>query len=94
MKYFTDRFNSVLFVVCSDSMEWAKDNIKHPNVVFVYEVMAVDMSVLTHCNHTIITVGWGITVYYKHPVTEGSTLRTVFSKDYADYFYPDWIGME
>ena len=104
MKYFTDRFNTVLFVVCSDNMKWTKDNIKHPNVVFVHEKAEVDMSVLIHCNHTIITVGtfgwWagflagGITVYYKHPGRNGSPVRRTFSKNYSDYFYPGWIEME
>ena len=104
MKYFTDKFNTVLFVVCSDNMKWTKYNIKHPNVVFVHEKAEVDMSVLIHCNHTIITVGtfswWagflagGITVYYKHPARNGSPVRQTFSKNYSDYFYPGWIEME
>ena len=104
MKYFTDRFNTVLFVVCSDNMKWTKDNIKHPNVVFVHDKPEVDMSVLIHCNHTIITVGtfgwWagfmagGITVYYKHPARNGSEFRKTFSSNYLDYFYPGWIAVE
>ena len=104
MKFFTDKFKTVLYIVCSDSMEWAKNNIKNLNVVFVHDEPEVDMSVLIHCNHTIITVGtfgwWsgflagGITVYYKHPARNSSKHRKTFSKTYSDYFYPGWIAME
>ncbi|XP_041368866.1 galactoside alpha-(1,2)-fucosyltransferase 2-like isoform X2 [Gigantopelta aegis] len=105
MAYFTKKFINVQFMVCSDNMTWTQANIKHPNVVFVHgNSPEVDMSMLVQCNHTILTVGtfgwWsgflsgGITLYYKHPVREDSALRNAFSKNYSDYFYPGWIGME
>ncbi|XP_041360440.1 galactoside alpha-(1,2)-fucosyltransferase 2-like [Gigantopelta aegis] len=105
MMYFINNFTDVLFLVCSDNMMWTTKNVNHSNVVYVRgNSPEVDMSVLSQCNHTIITVGtfgwWagflagGTTLYYKHPIREGSRLRKQFSDDYSDYFYPGWIGME
>ena len=105
MMFFTERFKDVLFLVCSDSMNWTAENVKHQHVVHVRgNSPEVDLSILSQCNHTIITVGtygwWagflagGITLYYKHPAREDSLLRREFSKDYSDFFYPGWIGME
>ncbi|XP_041362150.1 galactoside 2-alpha-L-fucosyltransferase SEC1-like [Gigantopelta aegis] len=105
MMYFNKNFTDVLFLVCSDNMTWTTANVNHSNVVYVRgNSPEVDMSVLSQCNHTIITVGtfgwWagflagGITLYYKRPIKEGSRLRKQFSDDYSDYFYSGWIGIE
>ncbi|XP_041362148.1 galactoside alpha-(1,2)-fucosyltransferase 2-like [Gigantopelta aegis] len=103
--YFINNFTDVLFLVCSDNMTWITANVNQSNVVYERgNSPEVDMSVLSQYNHTIITVGtfgwWagfiagGIILYYKHPAKEGSRFRKHFSKDYSDFYYPGWIGME
>ena len=100
-----ENFTDVLFLVCSDNMTWTVENVKDPNAVYIMgNSPEVDLSILSQCNHTITTVGtygwWagflagGITLYYKHPAKENSKLRSQFTKDYSDFFYPGWIGME
>jgi Glycosyl transferase family 11 len=60
-----------------------------------------DLAILSHCNHTIMTVGtfgwWagflsgGITVYYKNFPAAGSELSLGFYAE--DYFLPEWVGL-
>ncbi|XP_041369867.1 galactoside alpha-(1,2)-fucosyltransferase 2-like [Gigantopelta aegis] len=106
MDYFKNNFTNVIFVFTSDDMNWTKHNINEEDNVFFVEGNSpeVDMCILAHCNHTIMTVGtfsWfaafltgGVTVYYKHFASETSVLRKQFSSDYLDYFQPGWIAME
>ncbi|XP_041369975.1 galactoside alpha-(1,2)-fucosyltransferase 2-like isoform X2 [Gigantopelta aegis] len=106
MNYFENKFTDVIFVVFSNVRERAKKHVrKRKNVFFVDGYLPeVDMCILAHCNHTIMTVGtfgWfasflagGVTVYYKHPYKENSSVRKQYSADYRDYFYPGWIAME
>ncbi|XP_041363602.1 galactoside alpha-(1,2)-fucosyltransferase 2-like [Gigantopelta aegis] len=106
MGYFTSKFSKVIFLVCSDSVDWVKSNFNSSNNIFysVGNSPEVDMCLLSSCNHSIMTVGtfgwWGSfladgkTVYYKHAAREGSELRRQYSADYSDYFYQGWIGMD
>ncbi|XP_046547676.1 galactoside alpha-(1,2)-fucosyltransferase 2-like isoform X1 [Haliotis rubra] len=105
MTYYRNKYNTTLFLVCSDDIAWCKENINGSDVMFMEDnPFEVDLAVLTQCNHSIMSVGtfgwWasflagGETIYYKHPARDGSKLRMQFSKDYSDFFYPGWIGME
>lgn len=108
VQYFRSQFPSALliFVVCSDEIDWAKRNFPaaHNSSVVVFSEnlsAAQDMALLSACNHSIITVGtygwWsafltgGRTVYYKNFPTPSSHIASVFDKN--DYYPPDWIGV-
>ncbi|XP_067661662.1 galactoside alpha-(1,2)-fucosyltransferase 2-like [Haliotis asinina] len=105
MTYYRNKYHTTLFLVCSDDIGWCKENINGNDVMFIENnPFEVDLTVLTQCNHSIMSVGtfgwWssflagGETVYYKHPARDGSKFRKIFSEDYSDFFYPGWIGME
>lgn len=109
VQYFCAQFPSELlvFVVCTDEVDWTKQNFHPPNsssVVVVFSEnrdAAHDMALLSACNHSIITVGtygwWsaylagGRTVYYKNFPASGTHIANVFDKN--DYYPPEWIGM-
>ncbi len=107
MAYFTERFTRVQFVVCSDDILWAKENIFPPEgsnsrVAFSEgHTDFEDLAILTLCNHTIISVGsfgwwagWlagGTTLYYKDWPKEYTKLEYHINK--KTYFPPDWIPM-
>lgn len=104
VKYFTDRFINVLFIVCTNDLRWTKENMPPVAVEYTENNSAeVDMCILSMCNNTILSVGtfgwwaaWlnkGTTIFFKWPAKEGSPLRKDFSKNYTDYFPPKWIGM-
>ncbi|XP_041361708.1 galactoside alpha-(1,2)-fucosyltransferase 2-like [Gigantopelta aegis] len=105
MEYYTNKFSKVIFLICSDSIDWVKSNFNSSNMFYsVGNSPEVDMCILSSCNHSIMTVGtfgwWasflagGETVHYKHLARKGSKLRREYSSDYKDYFYPGWIGMD
>lgn len=106
MKYFDD---NTTFVVTSDDMNWSRANVN--NEKFKVEFVrgsneAVDMAVLSSCDHLITTVGtygwWagflltinngGNVFYYKWPAREGLDFRKQFDKGYVDHFLPVWKG--
>jgi len=111
MDYYKQTFGeNTAFVYCSDGMEWVEENFQ--NVTAKYNILfmdsgnnwAVDMAILTLCDHSIISVGtfgwWsayltgGTVVHYTYVAMEGSAIREHFSTDLEDYFYPGWISME
>ena len=104
VQYFSDITNRI-FVVCSNDMNWSKNNIpKNEKVEFMAgNPREIDLAILASCDHLISTVGsfswWagflnkGTVLYYKWPAKEGSRLRPAYSKDYMDYFLPHWIGV-
>ncbi|KAH3753308.1 galactoside alpha-(1,2)-fucosyltransferase 2-like [Dreissena polymorpha] len=98
---------NAIFVFCSDDISWVKDNFsKNTNkwkMAFVEgNPAAVDMAVLSLCDHTIVTTGsfgwwaaWlagGKTIISKQQAKHGSYLSAQFI--YSDYFYPDWIVID
>jgi len=108
LKYFGKKYDRVVFVVCSDDMFWSTSNVQsvQSNTVVVYSQFSslspeFDLALLTHCNHTIVTVGsfgwwaaWlagGETVYYRDFPRHGSSLRENFRM--SDYYLPQWIAM-
>ncbi|XP_071096542.1 galactoside alpha-(1,2)-fucosyltransferase 2-like [Haliotis cracherodii] len=105
MEYFRKKYMNVLFVVCSLEMRWTKWYVAGDDIIYVEgKDFAMDLAVLTSCDHTLTSVGtyswWagfmnrGETVYYKWPAREGSSLRKQFSANYTDYFLPEWIGLK
>jgi len=99
---------SLLFVVCTDDIRWAKLNVRPTSypVVFassLYQKAEVDLAVMASCDHVITTVGtfswWA--GYLHRP--DGITVYyagfpkpgTEIGKDFLaeDYFPPGWIGL-
>ena len=106
VKFFISKhFKNVIFVVCTDDMEWSKVNMPHDVTVHFEENNSreVDLAVLSSCSHVITTVGtfgwwagWlsgGLVTYYKWPAMPGSPKRKDYSNDYSDYFMQQWIGL-
>lgn len=109
MKYFAERYYHVQFVVCSDDIEWCQSSLpvaadigSNVNIVFSENRSPkVDLAILVHCNHTIMSVGsfgwwaaWltnGTTIYYGDWPRPFSQLEYHVNKD--DYFPKHWIPM-
>ena len=111
MKYFTDKFsqavakNHFMFVVATNDISWAMENIRYANIPIVFSQNAsaeVDLAILASCNHTIATVGtfswwagWlagGITVYYRNFPRPKSFLSNIFNS--SDHWLPEWVGLD
>ena len=95
------------FLICSDTISWAKEHLGHiDNVVFAEgNTAVVDMAMLTVANHSIITAGtyswWvgflnkGITIYYRDIFTRNTTYSAQFPNEtITDFFPPLWIGLD
>ena len=108
MNYFGKKYHGVVFVVCSDDLLWSTSNVQSslPNVAVVFSKFSAlspefDLALLSHCNHSIITVGsfgwwaaWlagGETVYFRDFPRLDSSLREDFRM--GDYYLPQWIAM-
>ncbi|XP_071172003.1 galactoside alpha-(1,2)-fucosyltransferase 2-like [Mytilus edulis] len=105
VQYFKSKYQNVMFIVSSLDLPWTRANM--PNNTKVEYLSnpqrEVIVATLSLCNHTITTVGsfgwwigWltgGEVTYFKWPAVEGTDLRKQYSKDYSDYFYPNWIGL-
>ncbi|XP_046564935.1 galactoside alpha-(1,2)-fucosyltransferase 2-like [Haliotis rubra] len=102
MDYFRNKYKNPLFIVCSDSITWCKDNVKSDDTIFRKGKPEVDLAVLAHCDHNIVTSGsfgwWGAwlaggeVVYFKHFPREKTWLDRQYNK--GDYYLPQWLGME
>ena len=111
-KYMERIFGSrtIVFVVCSDDIKWAKKHFKGGSNRVVYSegnAAGVDFAILTKTNHTILTIGtfgrWaayltgGITVYFKY-INEARSLRImkpIFVRDKSvDVHWKGFTGME
>ena len=102
MRIMLHRFKSAVFIVCSDELSWAKENIQGTNVVFSTHSANVDLAILSLSDHVIMSVGsfswWaaylanGFTVYYSNWPRPVSQLEYRTTK--KDYFPPDWLGID
>jgi galactoside 2-L-fucosyltransferase 1/2 len=105
LKYFRDLYPTVLFVIATNPQDsdrkWCQDNIQGNDTVLVpVSSAAVDMAILSSCDHSIITVGtfgwwaaWltnGTTVYYKDMIWNAEHLGKI---NREQYFWPGWIGL-
>lgn len=104
MDYYRRNYTTVCFIVCSDDIAWAKENLAgDDDVAFsVANSEAVDLAILSSCDHSIISVGsfgwwaaWlanGTTIYYNNWPRRSTQLEYQVEK--RDYFPPHWIPME
>ncbi|XP_064465076.1 galactoside alpha-(1,2)-fucosyltransferase 2-like [Ornithodoros turicata] len=108
MGYFRGRYQEPVFVVSSDGLQWCRENIdaSRGDVYFAndWHVSSPikDLTLLAHCNHTIMTIGtfgfWaaylaGGEVVYLTNYTPPDSTWLGFFKPFANYL-PEWIGME
>ena len=104
MKYFRDKYSKIVFIVVSENHNWFKEEFGESEEI--YDVVlskeskpAVDMAILSLCNHTIITVGsfgwWGAwlangtTIYYNKWPRPITMLEYHIHKEH--YFPAHWI---
>uniref|UniRef100_T1JBI4 L-Fucosyltransferase n=1 Tax=Strigamia maritima TaxID=126957 RepID=T1JBI4_STRMM len=108
MNYFRDKFKDCLFIVCSDDLNWCKQNIDNSlgDVHFCWNGDSSspgrDMALLTQCNHSIITIGtygfWsayltgGEVVYLNNYLRNTSVFHNVFHFNAA--YLPEWIPID
>lgn len=105
VEWYQSRTEHLVFVVASNGMEWAKDNMPK-NITTIYlegNPAWVDLAAITLCEHFISSSGtfswwaaWltgGNVTFFKWPAKEGTRFRTAYSKDYKDYYYSHWIGL-
>ncbi|XP_078280580.1 galactoside alpha-(1,2)-fucosyltransferase 2-like [Rhinoraja longicauda] len=105
MTYFRNKYKNVIFVVTSDGMDWCKQNINNSKGdVFFSDTSnspGQDLSILAHCNHTIMTIGtfgyWagylagGETIFLDNFTLPDSPFLKLFK--YKAAFLPQWIGI-
>jgi len=103
MQFFRSRFKKVIFVVCSDDIAWAKENLANEShlVFSTGHSNAIDLAILSHCQHVILSVGsfgwwaaWlanGTSVYYAKWPRPSTQLEYQVEK--RDYFPSHWIAM-
>ncbi|XP_067668627.1 galactoside 2-alpha-L-fucosyltransferase Sec1-like [Haliotis asinina] len=103
MNYFRKKYGNVLFIVCSNDIFWAEDNLDiGPDVYYSHNPDGnVDLAVLTSCSHMIITAGsyswWagymvpGDVVYFKGFPQPNTKIGNMTVRE--DYYPPHWIPM-
>ena len=74
MKYFLERHERVQFIIASDDIPWCKKNLIAEHIVYSEQRYAIDMAIMSSCDHVVITlgsfswwVGWlnkGTTIYH------------------------------
>ncbi|XP_069492405.1 galactoside alpha-(1,2)-fucosyltransferase 2-like [Ambystoma mexicanum] len=107
MGYFRDKYEEPVFVVTSNGMQWCKENINTSkgDVYFSGDSNEAspgkDLSLLSHCNHTIITVGsfgiWagflagGEVIHLDKYILPNSWFHKIFHFNAS--YPPEWIGI-
>ena len=101
ISYYTEQFENIQFVVCSDQIKQAKKIFPKGNYEVLYSINSreTDLAILASCNHSIITVGtfgwWGAwladgqVVYYNGfpPLRPKYFTRKQVQND---YYLPQW----
>ncbi|XP_018428528.1 PREDICTED: galactoside 2-alpha-L-fucosyltransferase 2-like [Nanorana parkeri] len=106
MDYFRNKYESLLFIVTSNGMDWCKENINNSkgDVHFAgdgrEESPGRDFALLAHCNHTIMIIGsfgiWvsylvgGESIYLTNYTMPDSPFLQIFKYEAA--YLPEWIG--
>lgn len=109
MKYFTDRYSRVQFIVASDDYGWCKKHITSDsnssdtvNVTYSYHHRpGQDLALLSMCNHVIMSTGtfgwWAAWLAMGTTIYYGNWPRsgTTLSRHFTqgDFFPPYWIPM-
>uniref|UniRef100_A0A8C5MIZ3 L-Fucosyltransferase n=1 Tax=Leptobrachium leishanense TaxID=445787 RepID=A0A8C5MIZ3_9ANUR len=107
MNYFRNKYENPLFVVTSNGMDWCKENMNNSleDIHFAGDGKegspGRDFALLSHCNHTIMSIGtfgiWvgylvgGETVYLTNYTLPNSPFLNLFKYEAA--FLPEWIGI-
>ncbi|KAM4652175.1 galactoside alpha-(1,2)-fucosyltransferase 2-like [Discoglossus pictus] len=107
MNYFRKKYQETVFVVASNGIDWCKENIDNSSGdVYISgngneSTPGHDFALLSHCNHTIMTIGtfgyWagylagGETIYLTNFTFPDSRLLNIFR--YEASFLPEWIGI-
>ena len=97
-----------IYIACSNTIRWAKENFKAPHPVVFCDAQPgkgsplADMAALAGCNHSIITSGtfswWsgylagGMVVYYRAFPTANTSLANRSNK--TQYYFPEWKGID
>ena len=103
MGFFSKKYTRVVFLIVSDNPDWVKLNIaaNRTDAVVFDGTAAMDMCILSLCNHTIMSIGsygwWGgylaggTTIYFAGHPRPRTFISKIFRKE--DYYPPTWIGM-
>ena len=101
--YIMQKYEDVIFIVCSDDITQAKKVIGLRDLeIHYFSISPIhDMAILSKCDHVIMTVGtfgwWagflsnGTVIYYKYPYAENSPAWK--AHNYDDFYLPHWIGL-
>ena len=107
MHYFALNFSSIVFVVCSNDIQWCRKHVTLDSQLAINNTVlysdssdrVLDMAILSKCNHSIITMGtYG---WWSAFLAGGTTLyyhrsplkigRSVLTTNESHFFYPGWI---
>ncbi|XP_075183356.1 galactoside alpha-(1,2)-fucosyltransferase 2-like [Anomaloglossus baeobatrachus] len=107
MDYFREKYENPFFVVNSNGMDWCKENMNNSlgDIHFGGDGQegspSRDFALLSHCNHTIMTIGtfgiWvgylvgGETIYLSNYILPNSSVFKRFR--YEATYLPEWIGI-
>ena len=104
MRYIETKFNHTIFIVASNSIEWCQKHLNKHNVYFSqFESANQDFTLISNCDHMIMTVGtfgwwagwltsWrgGIAMYYQQLF--GKKTPTYRSCNRHDFIPADWLA--
>ncbi|ELU12299.1 hypothetical protein CAPTEDRAFT_96186 [Capitella teleta] len=101
MDLMLNRYPNAFFIVASDDLKWAKQNLGSRAVMTPFTSAQHDLALLASCQHSIISTGsfswwagWlsnGTTIYYKNYPRNGSSLFA--GAKLSDYYYKHWIPL-
>jgi len=102
INYFKTHYDCVVFIVCTNDIKWARENLSQDRLMFsVGNSAGLDLAILSLCDHLIVSVGsfgwwaaWlsnGTSIYYDKWPRPLSQLEYQVEKQ--DYFPTHWIGM-
>ena len=93
MNYYRSVYTKTVFMICSDSPEWCKDNLlDHSNVILSEGHPAeIDMAILSLTNATIIT--YGTYGWWSGWLANGPVIYWANSTSHKHFYPPHWIPM-
>ena len=106
MRYFTDRYPRVQFIVTSDDMKWTKQHVTGAHVIYSSHDYIMDFGILVMSDHIIIGIGtfswwagWlcnGTTIHNGVQPPNGTYMATMMANNKwwpPDDEYNKWIPM-
>ena len=106
MRYFTDRYPRVQFIVTSDDMKWTKEHVTGEHVIYSSHDYIMDFGILVMSDHIIIGIGtfswwagWlcnGTTIHYGVQPPKGKLMATIMANNRwwpPEDEYNKWIPM-